>query len=104
MELYHFTLMHLFESTSYNCESNGAITYHVCLVAIIYHVCCVALDFHSLVSCLTTVNVDIFAQLNFRAASIKRHILVVTFSRTKPVNSSCSILMIIFTQIKLSRI
>ena len=74
--------MGLFESISHNCDSNGTITYHVCFVAIIYHVCCVALNLHSVISCLTTVNVDISAQLNFRTSSIKKHICVVTFLHT----------------------
>ena len=49
-----------------------------------------------------TVNVDIFAQLHFRASIPRRHIHEVRFSQL--INSICSIMIIIFTHIKFSRI
>ena len=50
-----------------------------------------------------TVNVDIFAQLNFLTLSPMEHIYscVLNFA---PVNSICSIMIIIFVHIKYSRI
>ena len=53
---------------------------------------------------LHTVNVDIFAQLNFGASRPKRNIRVIKFFTHIPVNSMCSILMIIFAHITFSRI
>ena len=51
-----------------------------------------------------TVNVDIFAQLNFRASSAMRHIRAVKFFVHMLFVSICSIVIIIFTHIKFSRI
>ena len=57
-----------------------------------------------LISVSDTVNVVIFAELNFRASSPLRHVRAVKFSRICCFISICSIVIVIFTHIIFSRI
>ena len=53
--------------------------------------------------CFYTVNVHIFAQLNFRASSIRRHIRAAKFSRIYQLILFVIIMIIVFTHIKFSQ-